>query len=194
MNKTHRSIITLILLILTPLYSYAINCDDESPEKILLGDIEKYYNLNEGKPLSSDQKKKISALIKRFNRRLNGTATEEYCLLSEQKVVSISHEVFDGSLSLNNDGILRFNYDSRSNESNVHISDQVVFFEPLTSYKLLKVNDDSIIATSKLRSGTKKVLLERVMTISFQKRGIEIDLMTYANGYFGSRWFFKLKR
>ena len=133
-------------LILSTLFlsfsSYAVECNSPSPYLDIEGD--SYYNIDEAKPLTREQRQILSKLFSARNNKLSGTGTITTCEGQETN----SRKVFErenvkASISLSSDSQLSLSFDVYNKKTRLSSIESMGFFGPNSIHQLKDYTDNS---------------------------------------------------
>ena len=175
--------------------AYALNCDSQSPDYIKLGE-KKYFDTKTGDSLTSSQQGKIKKLFKKINRRINGRATENYCFSPDNTVKVVKHKISNGKINLTPDGQLEFIFDIDNLKTGVNTGSSLKFFDKLSVDELIDLTTYNLTIKTKHRkkgSVNSSYIYDRLLSFSILNNRLEINSVTYINGYYSDSWRYNLR-
>lgn len=203
MYTSIKTCICFILMLMLANGAIAKNCYESSPRLIALGD--KYYDLDDNRRLSDDEKQALQELFADINGDWQGKFSIVDCKgpdtasRKEVKDANITADVsFDSSSTLRVDADLYYP-DIRATRKN-----KLVLFgnSPVTSLSI--INDDKVIVVEKYRAhnvaaGTQATakrsrLIEKVYEIKLSENALQLDIFLYVNGVFASEEIWMMSR
>ncbi len=136
--------------------SFATSCYEESPNYVLLGD--KYYDLDNSKPLTADDKKRINVIVKNLAGNWKGTGSTFQCIGSElNPAVKNEPLILTAKLSTNSSNELHIDIEKYHVDEKFKSDEHPFYFGNANSYQSVSVTANKIVIEERLRHAIMQV-------------------------------------
>jgi len=173
-------LVALTLGVLTS-NAFALTCDDKSPSFIKEGD--KYFNLDNTKPLTSKQREAVKRIFSSLRTRLKGKEVVTSCDAQQ----GIEKLKLTAQLSFQSDGVLLIELEKYDKEIKSTATETLSYFGEGANYTTIKTSKNSIAFNHKLRIVSSSGVLpfnEKIVKLSVKNGGLTIQIVNFYNGYF----------
>lgn len=168
----------------------AVNCNQESPNHKKEG--EKYYILDEKKPLTSSQKETVNDFFAVFKgKRLKGESTIIDCTGPESDSKKrVREETLKAVVSILSGGEIVIDLDIYNKNKKSTYSGKLKYFDKNSSQVIKKLSNNKIHIVSKYRTiipayrGSRSILTEEIIKLHLNGKTLDITTTRYSSGYF----------
>jgi len=166
--------------------SYAVKCNEESPNHKKEGD--SYFDIKEVAPFTRNQKAKISKLFSHLiDHRLTGKGSVIECTGTERTAKKISkNEKLSAKITQQSDGKLVITLESFSKSKKSKHNETLRYFGYNNQHHINKISNDNLVISYKLRKPGKKgqIFVEEITDLSIKNSNLVIKVSRYIGGYF----------
>ena len=175
--------IAAFLLMALSLNASGFTCNQESPNLKIEG--KKYFDINEAKSLTRNQKSDISKLFKHFEgKKLTGNGSTSECKGSIKNAKkSTTFETLNAEIKQFSNGKIVISLNSFIKKKKTTRNEKLDYFGNNNHYHINELTNNKLVVSYKLRK--QKIMNEEITEISVNYNTLTIKTTLYIGGHFG---------
>ena len=188
-SKYFKPLVALIIL-LSPISSYGITCDQESPNLKKQGD--EYYELTKKQTLTKKQRNLVKKIFSRIDdKSIKGKTTTTVCIgPASASRKQQSNEIFEADSEISSDGSLKIILDVHNPKKGSSYKETLIYLSDKSPQEIKKITENELHLVSRYRKRrpgnirTGSIFTEEIIEMKLTGNTLEIKTTNYISGYF----------